>query len=991
MSEQYLVGTPQNDTLFGADGNDTLYGDTGNDMLDGGMGADTYLFGRGDGQDRIMGWGENSQDKLQFGSNIAMTDVAVSVMGSDLLLTLKGSNDSVCIQGYMNTVPTDRMTIRFADGSAWDGMTVDRKLFANDDFLGGTMGNDNLDGGLGNDTLFGADGNDTLYGDTGNDMLDGGMGADTYLFGRGDGQDQIMGWGENSQDKLQFGSGISMADVAVSVMGSDLLLTLKGSNDSVCIQGYMNTAPTDRMTIRFADGITWSDADIRARVITYGTAGNDGIVGDYDSTNRIFGLDGDDAIVGGSLNDLINGGSGNDQLYGEAGNDTLDAGAGADTLTGGEGDDIYVVDNVGDKITEAANAGTDLIQSSITYGLAGIYVENLTLTGTDAINGTGNSLKNVLTGNSGNNILNGGTDADTMMGGNGNDTYVVDNVGDVVTESANAGTDLVQSSVTYALSANIENLSLTGTTAINGAGNALDNMLIGNSAINTLTGGDGNDTVDGGAGADKLLGGLGYDTYVVDSSSDVVTEVANAGTDLVQSSVTYTLGANIENLTLTGTTAINGTGNILDNILIGNTAVNTLTGGDGNDTLDGGVGADRLFGGTGDDIYVVDNRGDVVTEAASAGTDLVQSSITYTLGANVESLTLTGTSAINGTGNTLNNVLVGNSGNNTLSGGTGADTMQGGAGNDTYTVDNTADVVTEAAGEGTDLIQSSVTYTLGANVENLTLTGTTAINGTGNALNNVLTGNSANNKLTGGAGNDTLNGGAGSDTLIGGLGNDVYVVNVATDVVTENANEGTDLIDVALTAAGTYTLAANVENATVTSGATIAVNLTGNTAANVLTGNAAANTFNGGAGNDTLDGKAGADILVGGTGNDTYVLGRGYGADTVRENDTTSGNGDVAQFSAGIATDQLWLRHVGNNLEVSIIGTSDKLTLENWYLGNQYHVEQFKTADNKVLLDSQVESLVQAMATFTPPASGQTTLPTNCQTALAPVIAANWQ
>ena len=85
------------------------------------------------------------------------------------------------------------------------------------------------------------------------------------------------------------------------------------------------------------------------------------------------------------------------------------------------------------------------------------------------------------------------------------------------------------------------------------------------------------------------------------------------------------------------------------------------------------------------------------------------------------------------------------------------------------------------------------------------------------------------------------------------------------------------------------------------------------------------------------------------------------------------------------------MRHVGNNLEVSIIGTSDKLTLENWYLGNQYHVEQFKTADNKVLLDSQVESLVQAMATFTPPASGQTTLPTNCQTALAPVIAANWQ
>ncbi|MFM6395531.1 MAG: calcium-binding protein, partial [Planktothrix sp.] len=232
-----------------------------------------------------------------------------------------------------------------------------------------------------------------------------------------------------------------------------------------------------------------------------------------------------------------------------------------------------------------------------------------------------------------------------------------------------------------------------------------------------------------------LKGGAGNDTYVVDNTGDVVTELASEGTDLIQSSVTYTLPANVENLTLTGTTAINGTGNALANIITGNTANNILKGGAGNDT------------------YVVDNTGDVVTELASEGTDLIQSSVTYTLPANVENLTLTGTTAINGTGNTVANIITGNTANNILDGSSGADQLKGGAGNDTYVVDNTGDVVTELASQGTDLIQSSVTYTLPANVENLTLTGTTAINGTGNTVANIITGNTANNILNGSTGN----------------------------------------------------------------------------------------------------------------------------------------------------------------------------------------------------------------------------------------------
>ena len=142
-----------------------------------------------------------------------------------------------------------------------------------------------------------------------------------------------------------------------------------------------------------------------------------------------------------------------------------------------------------------------------------------------------------------------------------------------------------------------------------------------------------------------------------------------------------------------------------------------------------------------------------------------------------------------------------------------------------------------------------------------------------------------------------------------------------------------------------------------------------------------------------MDGQGGTDTLTGGAGNDTYVLGRGYGADTAIENDATAGNTDMAQFLSGIATDQLWFKQVSgtNNLEVSIIGTSDKLTVKDWYVGAANHIEQFKTSDGKTLLDSKVQNLVNAMAAFAPPSAGQTSLPSNYHAALDSVIAANWQ
>ena len=443
------------------------------------------------------------------------------------------------------------------------------------------------------------------------------------------------------------------------------------------------------------------------------------------------------------------------------------------------------------------------------------------LDGNDTLNGgAGND---TLTGGDGNDRLDGGTGVDSLDGGLGNDTYIVDNVGDVAGEVA-GGVDTVLASVTYTLSTNLENLTLTGTAAISGTGNAKDNVITGNGANNflfgqagsdTLIGGSGNDWLDGGTDADSLDGGLGNDTYVVDNVGDIAGEVAG-GIDTVLASVTYTLSTNLENLTQFGVAAINATGNAKDNVIFANGANNVLTGlggndslnggsgndtldgGSGNDTLNGGSGADSMDGGTGNDTYIVDNVGDIAAEVAS-GIDTVEASVSYTLSVNLENLTLTGAAAINGTGNAKGNVITGNDNNNVLSGlngndtlngaggsdnldgGIGADSMNGGTGDDVYTVDNAGDVVSEAGGSGFDTVLSSVSFTLPTDVENLTLTGVAAISGTGNALANTITGNSNNNVLSGVSGNDTLAGGAGDDTLTGGVGTDLLTGGLGND------------------------------------------------------------------------------------------------------------------------------------------------------------------------------------------------------------------
>jgi Ca2+-binding RTX toxin-like protein len=401
-----------------------------------------------------------------------------------------------------------------------------------------------------------------------------------------------------------------------------------------------------------------------------------------------------------------------------------------------------------------AITNTGVIESTAADGPSAFAIE-LVDGGNDSIVNRGLIDGNVNLGG-GNDLFDtrGGTVLGLVTGGLGNDTFFVSSTDVALFENGGSGTDLVYSSVSWTLGANFENLTLIGNAGINARGNSAGNLIRGNEGDNRL---------HGGGGADTMLGGDGDDTFITDGS-DTITENADEGTDTVRSSVSITLTEHVENLVLTGSDAISGTGNAEDNTITGNRGANQLV---------GGAGGDTLVGGRGNDVYTIDAE-DVVVETAGGGTDTVRADFSTTLGENVENLQLIGTGAISGIGNAAGNVMSGNNGNNRLegdggndllNGAAGTDTLVGGTGNDSYITDG-GDTIFERADEGIDSVQSSATHSLSGNVEHLLLTGSAAINGTGNSLSNIISGNSAANTIDGGAGNDVLTGGGGADAFL---------------------------------------------------------------------------------------------------------------------------------------------------------------------------------------------------------------------------------
>ncbi|MFB0876019.1 MULTISPECIES: Ig-like domain-containing protein, partial [unclassified Sphingobium] len=534
IDPETVIGTAAAETIVGGAGNDVIKGLGGADIIDGGAGIDTADY----------------SDKLQ-----------------SVVVTLRGALDATVSVG----------------GIAED---VLRNV-------------ENLIGGGGDDQLTGDNGANVLNGGAGADILTGGLGDDIYYVdnagdkvveANGQGNDLIYSsvsyglTGRNVETLVLTGNGNinatgnSNANRLIGNSGNNVLNGGTGADHLEGGQGndvYIVDAAGDVVVELAGQGIDEVRTDLAAYILAANVENLTGtaLIGQALTGNALA-----NAIIGGAASDVLNGGEG------------------ADTLTGGRGDDIYYVDNVGDKVVEASGQGNDLIYSSVSYGLAGRYVETLVLTGADNINATGNSQANTLIGNSGNNVLNGGTGADHMEGGQGDDVYLVDVVGDVVVELSGQGIDEVRTGLaSYTLGSNIENLTGTATTAQTLTGNDLDNVITGGSGNDTLNGGIGADTLIGGAGADTMAGGAGDDTYYVDNAGDKVVDVEGQGFDRIFSSVSYGLtGRLIEQLTLTGTANINATGNTKANELIGNSGANILDGGLAADILTGGAGADQF-------------------------------------------------------------------------------------------------------------------------------------------------------------------------------------------------------------------------------------------------------------------------------------------------------------------------------------------------------------------------------------------------------------
>ncbi|MBD2748014.1 cadherin-like domain-containing protein [Microvirga sp. BT688] len=641
-----------------------------------------------------------------FGTN---SDGSVFVNHSGFV-QVPGNDDVEEGEGVANPVSDGRDTIRGIEKLEFNGSTLNVIEGTNaGETLNGNNEADLIVGKGGNDTLNGLGGNDILIGGAGSDVLNGGLGNDTYIFGLADGSDTInegvSATSSGSADRIVIQAagaaltGLNASDNNTGTSNGSLVINFNGQQITVTNHFTGTNSQTGVELINFdngtyegyelgADDYAISRADpsggfFGGREIDLSSSTvNNFIVGEQGVNDEIVGGGGDDLIFGGTGDNDLSGGAGDDLLVGGSGtgdDDRLDGGTGADVMVGGSGGDTYVVDDAGDVVVETTNGGTDEVQTDLAAYTLGANVEDLTYTGVGTFAGTGNALNNVITGGNG---------VDTLTGGAGNDTYVV-TAGDVVVEVANEGTDTVQSSATYALGANFENLTLTGNAAVNGRGNDAANLIFGNSGNNQLFGGGGNDVLNGNDGNDLLDGGTGNDILNGGNENDIL--IGGAGNDTIDvgggvNTIVYN-AAGFGNDTIDSFDADGGLATNQDKIdlsALGVTAANFAT----------RVMETAVTGPAGRLLIVNDGAGNELGRIRINNVTDTQIDINdFTLapaappefGAPTEGPnTITGTNTantINGLGG--NDVLFGGGGNDVLNGNEGADTLNGGDGNDT--------------------------------------------------------------------------------------------------------------------------------------------------------------------------------------------------------------------------------------------------------------------------------------------------------------------
>lgn len=712
-----------NDLVAGGAGDDSLWTGDGNDTLDGGAGAD-FLAGEG-GDDTYHVDGSWDQVWEDFDPAGGHDTVHASGDGWSML---EAGTETLYLVGEAS----------WGFGNALDN-AIHGNAFANA-----------LYGGLGSDLLYGYAGDDTYFAD----------GRDTVFEGADGGNDTLVS--NTSRD--------------LSAAGYEHIENVALVDRDASWAGF--------------DDLEWDAWDAAGNALDNLLEGNA-------QANVLAGAAGSDTLQGASGDDMLLGGEGADVLEGGDGNDTLDGGAGADLLVGGYGDDVFLVDDAGDVATDDPwgwGGGHDVLHATVTATL-GAGIDDGFLSGAGDFGLVGNDLTNLLVGNDGSNLLHGGLGQDTLVGGLGDDTFVVQDADDIVVEHAGEGVDTIVSNHNWTLADGFENLTLLsgdGLYPYSGIGNAADNVITaavdvsatlqGLGGNDTLAGGDGNDWLYGGAGDDRMAGGRGDDVYDVDSSADTIVEAAGEGIDYVHSSASvYTLSANVDHLYFTTAADAIGTGNALANEIAGGAGNDLLSGLGGDDVLRGGSGADTMDGGAGNDVYVVEDLGDVAAEAGGDGVDLVQSQVdSYTLGAGIENLDVV--YGGEGVGNELDNILSGGwshdelyglDGNDTFFGQQGYDLLVGGAGNDTYHVEmddwytETPDIV-ELAGEGFDtIVLHDDEWNSGWNDYQMADTDVEALDASrlnaganlaGNGLDNVITGSVQRDDIRAGEGNDQVRG-----------------------------------------------------------------------------------------------------------------------------------------------------------------------------------------------------------------------------------------
>ena len=957
-----LDGGSGNDTLSGGYGDDVLKGGAGNDTLNGDAGSDVYLFGRGGGQDVISDYRASGEiNTLQFAVDVRAADVTYAREPSgDLVIRINGTSDAVTIKDWYTDSASRLDRIVFGDGteadlSMLDALDVRMIVAGGPGMLRGT----DFD-----DVLLGSAGDDTLVGGLGSDRLIGGEGSDTYVLGwtRGAPAD-MWSWEAVGPDAVIETDGglntillpmsLDFSELEVIRRGNDLYVGIKGSrnidyfdiSDNSNTEGHLWATP-DGMLIRdyFSAIQTWQLQTAAGEVMLLGDLLSQDAIPPADFAQSAYG-DWLTSVKQAAFSDYTLAGAEQtgDHLfeaihdYGYPARTTYGLQYTASTsdeavIYRSSDQESYVYTSTSSYPVEVSDNSYSTLSEPETITL--YDYANLDVFGSPEILGSWN--------------VDGYPDSSSTsysVAVSGSETYSA-----AVIETLYAGD-----------SGNLIDIEYSGAMAVY-AGAGDDTILSrGWGAYspvgNFLDGGDGNDVVVGsfsndvilaGDGDDLLSGQDGDDTYLIqagDTGIKIIDEVFDEirGPDLRYygggpgrySSDTVEFGPGISVTDITASTGL----------LTPETDIPGLR-------IDPGMTYDTLdisWGDAGQTVRVVLPNGEepdpfegggygVEFYKFADGTVLTrQQLLALALNRSPElSIALLDQAVTEGDAFSYtldpNSFIDPDEGDGLAYSATLSD---GGAlpswlGFDplTRTFSGNPDVAGTISVRVTAEDEGGLTA---SDIFDIAVASVPGVTRSGTFSADTLTGGRGDDELFGGFGNDTLEGGGGNDMLSGGLGKDVLI------------------------------------------------------------GGAGSDSLLGGIGKDVLDGGEGNDFLSGGMGNDIYLFGHGGGQDAVYDYGPSKGGSDRMVFGSDIAVDQLWFARVGSNLEVSIIGTDDKVTVGSWYLGSAYRIEQFETADGVTLLDSQVENLVNAMASFAPPAPGEATLPPAYQSILEPVISASWQ